>query len=382
MIDTSRLDEVAQAIAQTHSQQRVKKLLVYACHGSWQSDPLRLNQYDWVTLLQTLQQITPTFDRLQAYLATTIKTLNKPAEYRLVANVIANCCRPLYAAPSAAHEQQRYDAIAAQLSTAPEALRIKKLLVCACHNVWENDSIRLDRISFNELVQELHSVATDLQQLQAVLESIVKTLNRQERYRRVAQTIVQMFVPLYQQEPEIPLDTTDVLPKLLAADVEGLPQPDRVPAGVSPLSDIPLSARIDALMFDVRLEIFNYANPLRAKLLLFSALHEPIDLQQINLLKTDDLDCLLRSIIRLHPTPAAVELHLDEIAQQLSPSSEYRQMAQTIARSLQRLYQHSDMPSYLRSPDEFNHELSGSKGVTNGKTEQIASANSLRQLLT
>ncbi|MBD2090306.1 hypothetical protein H6F67_10620 [Microcoleus sp. FACHB-1515] len=364
MTATPRLDVVAQAIAQSHSQQRVKKLLVYACHGSWESEPLKLNQYAWIDLLQTIQQIAPTFDRLQAHLTTLVKTLNKPAEYTLVANVIANCCRLLYTAPPPSPEKrQRYDQIAAQLQAEPDAVRIKKLLVCACHNVWENDRARLDRISLSELVEELHSLATTIEQLQAVLESIVKTLNRQGHYRIVAQAIAQIFAPLYRDE----LEATVVLP-----DPPIAPSADAPGSIVKSTPSLPLSARVDALLFDLRLEILKYANPLRAKLLLFSALHEPIDLSQISLLKTDDLDHLLRSIIRIHPTPAALELHLNDTAQQLK--GDYVQTARSIARSLQGFYQDADLRNFLRSPDVAEGDQIRTFAVTAGKTELAGGA--------
>lgn len=359
MTATPRLDVVAQAIAQSHSQQRVKKLLVYACHGSWESEPAKLNQHGWIDLLQTIQQIAPTFDRLQAHLAMLVKTLNKPAEYTLVANVIANCCRLLYTAPPVSPEKrQRYDQIAAQLQADPDAMRIKKLLVCACHNVWENDRTRLDRVSFGELVEELHSLATTIEQLQAVLDSIVKTLNRQGHYRIVAQSIAQMFAPLYRDD----LEATAVLPDPPIAPPADSPRPI-----VKSASSLPLPARVDALLFDLRLEILKYANPLRVKLLLFSALHEPIDLSQISLLKTDDLDHLLRSIVRIHPTPAALELHLNDTAQQLK--GDYGQTARAIARSLQGLYQDAELQRYLRSSDVTEGDQIRTFAVTNGKTE-------------
>ncbi|NJL20448.1 MAG: hypothetical protein HC895_05925, partial [Leptolyngbyaceae cyanobacterium SM1_3_5] len=257
MTATPRLDVVAQAIAQSHSQQRVKKLLVYACHGSWESEPAKLGQYAWIDLLQTIQQIAPTFDRLQSHLAALVKTLNKPAEYTLVANVIANCCRLLYTAPPASPEKrQRYEQIAAQLQADPDAMRIKKLLVCACHNVWENDRTRLERVPFRELVEELHSLATTIDQLQAVLDSIVKTLNRQGHYRIVAQSIVQMFAPLYRDA----LEATAVLPDppIAQRSRNGIAPPADSSSGiVKSSSSLPLPARVDALLFDLRLEILN-----------------------------------------------------------------------------------------------------------------------------
>ncbi|NJL22951.1 MAG: hypothetical protein HC895_22415, partial [Leptolyngbyaceae cyanobacterium SM1_3_5] len=119
-------------------------------------------------------------------------------------------------------------------------------------------------------------------------------------------------------------------------------------------------------------EILKYANPLRAKLLLFSALHEPIDLSQISLLKTDDLDHLLRSIVRIHPTPAALELHLNDTAQQLK--GDYGQTARAIARSLQGLYQDAELQGYLRLPDVAEGDQIRTFAVTGGKTELASSA--------
>jgi hypothetical protein len=345
MVTLPVLDEVTQDLLQDQNLFRIKKLMIYACHSVWEVEPQRVDQYALPLLIQTLVQRAPAFDDLKAHLAELVKTLNKPAEYTLVANAIVNRLRKFYPESANFLGTQPYGAIVAALAQDPDHLRIKKLLLCACTHSWENNPQRLSSIRLFDLVQELHELAPTQDNLWAVLISIVKTINRKAHYQLVAEKIRVAMEPLY----ALHLDETLVLPESVRAAVVSIaPVEAAMPSGSlsEKLAELPVASRpLDRLLdcpsdlsdlFDLRLEIMKYTNPLRAKLLLFSALYQPLNFQDQSwlVLKTRELDDLLYELFRSSDTITALESRLNQVARSLPEPSECLQAAAAIVRTM------------------------------------------------
>jgi hypothetical protein len=98
---------------------------------------------------------------------------------------------------------ERCRAIADQFDQGPDALRLRKLLHCLCHGGWENDPDRLAQFYLPGLVQLALSVAPRPQDLRYRLGRIVKHLNRQRQYTRLANQLVVGLQPLYQSETDL-----------------------------------------------------------------------------------------------------------------------------------------------------------------------------------
>jgi hypothetical protein len=378
----SILDSVTQELAQSQSFLRIKKLLIYACNNVWENDPDRLSQYQLSALVKSLLEIAPTPEQLKIHLARVVKTLNKQAEYTLVANAIANQCHRLYAErsgdampPSPPQIEPRFQEAARLLEQNPDCLRIKKLLQCACTHTWENDSDRLSHISLLDLVRELYTLAPTPDSLQSVLNSIVKTLNRQEKYRLIAQNICQVFKPLYSETPiqknsedqknseetafsprsaSIPSlasqGNTAQLDPVQPVIPQPVPQPVPQPIAQSNLvqADFTQAEPIQAEptqpdFFALRLDILKYANPLRVKLLIFSTLHVAIDLHDGSwvALKAYDLDELLQELFRECRSLESLEFRLNQMAKSLKQPGEYEQAVGAIINAMKPLYSQS-----------------------------------------
>lgn len=369
MASLSPFDEIVQGLIQDQNGARIKKLLVYACRNVWEGDPARLSRYSFSDLVQELMHIAPSIDQLKTHLTRMVGSLSKSAEYTLVARAILNHLRPLYLETQAltqiAGSTRDYCAIANRLEQDVDAHRIHKLLFCACCGTWENDLNRLGHYPILALVQQLYDLAPTAIALQSALDSIVQTLNRQVEYRRVAQTILTAFEPLYTEslytEPldtqllytlEVPeqtqlrvavVDPQDnkpplVLPPAPPQAPEQLPPPGLSPAApvivrVAPRSTIPDR-------FELRLEVMKYTIPLRAKVLLFSVLHYPLDSldRHGSILKTHDLDELLQALLRQFPGYSDLEARLRTMAQALADPDQYSQAAGAILRAVRPLY--------------------------------------------
>ncbi|MCY7321142.1 MAG: hypothetical protein LH660_04910, partial [Phormidesmis sp. CAN_BIN36] len=91
----------------------------------------------------------------------------------------------------------QYAPIVCQLEQDANAVRIKKLILYASKNWWENDLDRLSVISLQSLVQELRYLNPTLEHLLYKLHLLVGTLSIKEEYLQVATTIIENLTGLY-----------------------------------------------------------------------------------------------------------------------------------------------------------------------------------------
>ncbi|MEL6352802.1 MAG: adenylate/guanylate cyclase domain-containing protein [Cyanobacteria bacterium J06627_28] len=82
-------------------------------------------------------------------------------------------------------------------SSHPQSPRIKKLLYAAHQGVWENDPDILKSISLKLLVESLTSRNANLIDCKNSLNTIIKRLSQPERYKSIAQTIVENVKDFY-----------------------------------------------------------------------------------------------------------------------------------------------------------------------------------------
>lgn len=365
IVSPSRLQAIAQKLAQEQNFLRIKKLLIYACTQTWQSDPEQIQAADLTQLLQTLLAVASTPESLQTYLHTVVVTLNKAADYASVAQTLMAQITPLYPpscpVPLQADANQyhdRYQAIATALNHHPQQLRIKKLLILACRNEWVSDRTQLAQIDGMTLVQDLHRLAPTLKSLQLILNSRVKKLSKQEEYHCIATQIVQAMQMLYNlrsepvAHPVSTADTTEFFSASLSHESSNHSLPSPPAVEISPVSaPLRLTQSVEAIdLFDVRLELIQYSNPLRLKILLFSLLHEVFTSMsdQYLILKGHELDELLRIMLQTYKQFDDLTARLTQVARQLDPAGDYSAVAQTILRSVKPLY--STSPAVEKSP--------------------------------
>jgi hypothetical protein len=314
--------EVAQELAQEQTTVRIKKLLVYVCTQSWQGDAQRLNQVNFIDLLQDLLALAPTADQLQARLDVAVHSLSKAAEYTLVASVIMTRVGRLYpdmGARRGAAAEAAYGTIAQALAQDGSSDRIKKLLVLACKNTWITDPAQLAEIHFIDLVRDLHHLSPSLITLHSVLESLVNTLSKRTEYTLASQAITRTFQSLY---VDVPTALPPILPPILPPPVA--PKPIQPPPDLSDL-------------FNLRLELMRSTNPYRAKIVLFSLLHQPYAEEQESMLKAETLDELLRMTIQTYRLPD-LETQLLNIAGILEDPEESIQTAHAILSAVRSFY--------------------------------------------
>jgi hypothetical protein len=351
MAVSSPLDEVAQKLTQDQNAVRIKKLVFYACYERWENDAAKLNNLSLKNLISDLVQHHTTLEELTTHLNKRVQTLSKPAEYTLISNIIINCLKPLYDYPDPTQilsNKNVYADIAGQFDHDADQLRIKKLLFAVCYSRWENDVAQLDAVGFEQLIRQLYELVATREQLKAVLESIVATLNRKSEYTLVSHKILEAVLPLYTDTVEHtqPLTMPNVLVQQQAPVLPPSPPGSTTPSSDSQESSPAKPTQEEVDFFDVRMEIMKYTSPLRAKLLIFSALHRPLPLnrQTLSIMRSHHLDELVEKLFRSYRTPVELESKLKEVADRLAEPDQYAQAAGAILRAGRLVYGRSLLP--------------------------------------
>jgi hypothetical protein len=306
---------------------RIKKLLLYATAGHWESDMARLQQQPIAPMLLQLHQLYPTAQQLRFYLYTIAANLTKSREYQQLANVVLLECTGLYTQPNEdaddeptaffssptaaavpAIDNGTLEAqcqIAQTLELMPERDRIVKLMLCLMHDTWESDVEKVNQTSIRVLIQEICQKYASLIEVEHQLVAIVQRLSKAVEYGTMASTIVQQLAPLY-----------------------GLYQDDPEEE-----QSLPLVQMLDS--FDLRLEIMKFTNPLRAKILLFSLAHQRFSGSELDwaALKRNTLEALLKKVLATNPA-ADLGQNLLVMARLLPDAEEYEQVVDVLMRAL------------------------------------------------
>lgn len=409
-----RLREVVQQLQQHPNHLRIKKLLFGTCRQGWENDPVVLDRCEWVPLLQDLLQRYSSLEQLRGSLFRVVASLNRQAQYTLVAQAILDALQPLYdpsdgdestqaiatSLKSASPESLPRVTIAQSLEHHPHYLRIKKLIYGVCYRTWENDPQVLECYPLGDLVRKLRTSAPSLTYLAVVLNRKAATLNRKTEYMGIAHTICEAMRPLYEDAiapsappsssslataaftegtraeadlPPVSAQMTDEPPDLTLPHLE---QPEYTQPSALPIADPlfePFEPRVTAApeaiafpasvsqfssdrsdLFELRLKIVRYANPLRVKLLLFCSVVRTFDFsaQDWSDLRAFTLEDLLRKLFDTYASLDEVEVNLTRAAYALPQAEEQAAIASAVLRAIAPYYAGfvEPSPAALMSP--------------------------------
>jgi hypothetical protein len=248
---------------------------------------------------------------------------------------------------------------------------MKKLIVVVSKKQWLSDSTQLTAFSTAALVEDLHYFAPSLEQLQRSLEGIVRTLSKPAEYSAIAGELITKLHPLYTQataQETVFFDRALPTANVPAASSPPASEPTRQPEATHPST--PASSVISSgNLFDVRLGILKYANPLKAKILAFSALYSDFQFnpQEWLALKQHELDGLLQTLLITCKSYTDLELRLYNTARRLTVPDDLVATADTMTKCLRSFYIHGSptltadsLPEMTRmSLDEFEESTQG-----------------------
>ena len=334
-------------LEQSRNLLRVKKLLFYACKNSWESDHNRLNLLSLSDQIQEVMLLAPTPERLRFFLDAAVRTLSKPAEYSLIANVIVKEISRIYPAeperdedptcynlpaepqPSPQTINTLYEQLAAELEATENRARIKKLAFYVCRRRWENDQSRLDGTRLQDLIAELHQSLPTLERLTIAINSFVQTLSKQAEYTLIANTITNKLQSLYGVSAAEPAEP-------VVGDSLQSP-PALAPSEAAPLGFVPPPSEAAALYTAIARSLESEPDLLRIKKLLFYVCCRQWESDAAKL-EALDLVRLLQDVHQMTRTVEQLEAALQAVVKTLNKQGEYRAIAQTIVIKLAKLY--------------------------------------------
>lgn len=308
--ETLPFDQVCANLAQFPDQLRLKKLMCLICTGILENDIDRLQDLEHRDLALSIYEICPDPDQLKTQVLNAVQTIApaKQVQYLTIGKAIYAMLLPLYGVDSP------QDQAATALEKDLQQLRVKKLLIYVCRSIWENDFNKIQTIKMVDLLKELRQVAPSLTQLRTVLDERVQSTNKPDEYRSIAELIVEKLSLSYNQPPEPAIPSSP-----------STPNPQSIPKN----------------LFDLRLELMRYCNPLRLKVLMVMVLSENQGSLDWTELKVHDLDELLRSLITTYGSLPHLQERLKSIQKYLQPRDAYQQIILQLLRVLNPLYSKS-----------------------------------------
>ncbi len=205
------------------------------------------------------------------------------------------------------------------------SLRLKKLLFYICNQVWENDQTKIDKADWQSLLQELIGKKSTFVSLNKYIYGMAKTTNKPKQYSLLADILVKQLEKIYFLEE-------DVTVACLAKFQDDVVTPQEISHQTETIKPYD--------PYKIRAEIVGNINPLRAKILLFSALYDRFNFssQDWATLKTQQLDELLQNLVDSYPTFPELVSKLEITASIMQEIDENLKVARVISQSLKPSY--------------------------------------------
>ena len=371
---------------------RIKKLIFYICKKYWENDPNTLDGVAMEDLVKELVQLKTSKEQLTFSVYKLVKSLNRPEVYAGVATVIIEQISKLYSNIAAAYDTQlsplepavnpRFTAVnnavnngednslrqvVNSLGNHLETERMQKLMFAACKNRWENDLSVINNYGLKNIILELRQNNPNFLSLRETLNQVAENINKKALYLSLAEIILTQLEPLYNTNNDYKEEDNESKSQIFNDQMVHLNDdcdssaktssfsssrskpvdfassrmelPFAEPAFLSNNpSNSPQSSAYDT--FEIRLEILRYANPLRAKILIFSLLFYAWDQnsQDWLTLRSYTLEDLLQKLIESGKSLKDIEIQLYHIAQTQMDRDANLQTAGILVQALQKFF--------------------------------------------
>lgn len=214
-----------------------------------------------------------------------------------------------------------------------QADRVKKLVYFTCTSTWESDVNKLRQVDLKSLLEQLCREHTTLESLGQRFRDAISHINKKAEYARIAKMVLSKLQPLYRNsQPDL-------------ANPSALP-PEEAPVWVAPQPALPLGyggmqlQKQDYDPFELRAAVMRQTSPLRAKLVVFTALHHKLEasLQGLAALRRYSFDDLLKELYDACHSPEELETRLKQAVQQLAEPEQNGQAANAVLQMMKPLY--------------------------------------------
>jgi hypothetical protein len=368
---------------------RIKKLIFCLCKQSWENDPEILNSVSLENLVHNLVQLKPSNEQLTFSVYKLVKTLNRPKIYASVATIIIDQIGKLYNKINSAYDTQLLDdegetiltikseaikpdskleQIIYRLETHQEAARIKKLLFATCQHRWENDAGAIDQYGIKKILVEIQQNNPHFATLKQSLHKIIENINKKTTYLAIAEIILNSLELLYSENNNSKISSHDTKNQELKTQIvhlahdanHSMSEPCNSSENADFIASIVKSKELPIITelrvvepkpvsrsiqrkeydpFELRLEVLQYTNPLRVKILLFSLLVHPWEQsgQDWVNLRNHTLEEMLEQLIQSGTSIKEIEIKLQQAANTRVDSEANIQAAGILVQALQRI---------------------------------------------
>ncbi|HAC64669.1 MAG TPA: hypothetical protein DCF68_14330 [Cyanothece sp. UBA12306] len=372
-ISSDSFDEMVQYLEHHQESLRIKKLIFCLSQKSWQNNPDILNSFSLNDLILELVQVIPDRDQFKFSLVKLVKSLNRPKVYAAVAKVILSRIDDIYLdhnqIPELISEEAEssfqsthitdqeflLEQAVSSLNNHEQSDRIKKLIFAICHEQWENNLDKINAYGLKNLIQETLEKYPTKPDIEFAFNQLIGKINKKNLYLAISKVILNQLEGFYKNLSEevdsetntalfnygtqiIPLGNSHNIPQKSAQsnfsreiafetsviDITS----EQMKTELQPIKAVPVPPptpkRKTYDIFELRLQIMQYSNPLQAKILLFSLLFHPWDRsgQDWSMLRSYTLDDLLEQLIQSGKSVVEMESKLYTAAKSLRDDSD------------------------------------------------------------
>jgi hypothetical protein len=221
-------------------------------------------------------------------------------------------------------EPMSLPAIIQTLAEHSEADRIGKLLQWVYTGRWENTAKPPGQCPIGQILPELVKRTPCYDVLERRLYQAAASLNKPDRYKKVAAIILETCTVLY------PKSSTPSVKTQIKEMVTGM-------VGEDPTEDFAQTTTLNQRdWFELRHQVMQQVPPLKVKILLFSVLRHPFsfDSSDWKALKTQSLDVWLDELIQAFPSIDVLENKLLTQAAELTRLDQGIQIANAIVQAV------------------------------------------------
>lgn len=230
-----------------------------------------------------------------------------------------------------------------------QRIRIKKLMLGACRNRWENDPKKLNQLELSALVREMYERSPNLERLAWMLIQVVGRVNKVTLYFSIAHFIFGQLRSLY-PEPYTELNSIH----------QHLAQNYSRHSAVRHLID-------RQFMSYLKTTITKYSSLSRAKIIVFSALTYKFkySTQYWTLLNQQDFDSLFRKFFLTCSTIEEIEFKLKGSATYVEDRDKNHEVAAAIVNVIRQFYQE------LKNSNKFKLNSKSSSSSKSNETPNM-----------
>lgn len=240
--------------------------------------------------------------------------------------------------------------VTAELESSVNLTRIKKLLYFVLYGKWEVNEHKLTELELKEILTEIIGLNYSLEQLDGLLKNICSKINKQVEYLAISEEIIKKIAPLYLNSAPILSTVSDSLNRDNSTE-NGLDTYQQ--STILTKYDVEEKKQVKQDLLEVRLKLVQRTNPLRVKILIFSAIHHLFTFSESDwlALKKYRLDELLEKILQKCPRKKDLENQLYQTAKKFENKNENIQVASAIVKYLGPLYE-KNASQLLQPSDE------------------------------